>query len=80
MHSLLSMQCILSRSSGEEQSTFGQNSRANLNGTKKERKTHKRQLNGRKRNEERINQEGKKERKEGTKQKRKKERKKEKEL
>jgi hypothetical protein len=54
---------IFSRSSGEEQSTFGQNSTTNLKGTKKERKTHKGQLNGRKRNDKRSRKEREKERK-----------------
>jgi hypothetical protein len=61
MHSLLACSAYFS-----EQGTFGQNSRRNLNGTKKERKTHKGQLNGRKRTKK----EGKsKERKKGRKKK-----------
>jgi hypothetical protein len=55
MHRLLACSAYL-----PEQSTFGQNGRTNLNGTKKERKTHKGQLTGRYRNEERSRKERKK--------------------
>jgi hypothetical protein len=57
MHSLLACSAYFPK-----QSTFGQKSGTNLNGTKKERKTHTGQLNGQKRNEERRKLEGEKER------------------